>query len=263
MSRAACGATAFTQLSVVATLVLLLASCASWLTHECIQTERRYVCRETTCNYRDSDGRCTSRSSVCGMESVCLRWGEPLWKSDKQQPQPKQQKREQNEIRSKYAGRFRYDLGSAPGWRKAPNAKHTQWEVHLEYEPDLSTLGGFFRVYLLHSAFGYDPARHADHWDYLSQNVVPGVVTPVSLKPYPGLKLPPGWEARTSGWLLEDRGRTIWIGRRYGDIVFMYVILVNPHSPSAPLPSDHDRYMQRHHLEIEQMVAKTRISVHQ
>jgi len=74
------------------------------------------------------------------------------------------------------------------------------------------------------------------------------------------LFLPPGWEARVSGFMgADERGRTIWIGVQHQDIVFIYMIHVNPYSATAP--RDPGKFLQRYHSDIEQMVAKTRIEV--
>ena len=165
----------------------------------------------------------------------------------------------QHQAFTEYDSRISYELFLPPGWHKPPG-KHGISGVAFSHESDPTTLYGIFRVYLLNPAFGYDPAWYPDAWSYISKNILPGIATSHRLIPYTALKLPAGWEARVSGFMgADERGRTIWVGSRYQDIVFMYTINVDPYSAKAP--KDVDQYIQPYLSDIEQMVAKTRIKV--
>lgn len=171
------------------------------------------------------------------------------------------------EFQKEREGDVLYDLYLPEGWRLAEKAKHTKWISYLEYEPDRQTLGGIFRVYLLHPRFGYNRAVHNDYWDYLSEfglnyltqiETTPGFpgVLSVDLRPYDGLNLPPGWEARISGYILQDQGRTLWLARRDREFLYVYLITINPHSPNAP--TNYEAYIQQYRPLLEQMVSMGR-----
>lgn len=164
---------------------------------------------------------------------------------------------------------FDYRVDLPRGWRMVPDRNLGKWEQSLERTKKAAagtSVSGTFRVYVLDRAFGYDGSESI--WDFLSNHIAPGGHVSIPTEPFTSLKLPEGWEARVTNFRY-DPGRALWVARREGKFLFLYIFAFNPTlaDPAARTSSDYsssalqNRTFVRNRKALQYIVAHTHISV--